>query len=271
MRFRSLAIALVALATTGCASRDRPYRFASPMLGMAQTPPPAFRSPRAERAADAHAPIANRHASASRNAAAIRVTAAPTIREASAASAAAIAELPTAQPDARASLRAPHRDATPAPLPRTLLELRSLVGVRDKRTPLLLAVEWANALGTPLEGFAGTTGEDLLAWAEASHRLADAQDAPRPGDLLVFDAAQSDDAADLIAIVIARDDRGVTEMLYLGNGVIRRGFVDASRPKKKRDAQLRVVNSFLRHGKRWPAKGSHYLAGELLAHVIHLR
>ncbi|MFN0248064.1 MAG: hypothetical protein ACKV2T_14335 [Kofleriaceae bacterium] len=263
MRLCALAFALAALATA-CVTRDRPYRFASPMLGMAQTPPPTFRAPPAPRP-DETPVIANRHA------APIRVTTAPRIREASAASAAAIAELPTAQSDARATLPAPHRTTAPAPIPRSPLDLRALTGIRDKRTSLLVAIEWAYGLGLSLEGFAGTTGEDLLSWAGASHRLADAADEPRPGDLLVFDTAQSDEAADLIAIVIARDDRGVTEMLYLGGGVIRRGFVDASRPKKKRDAELRIVNSFIRHGKRWPAKGSHYLAGELLAHVIHLR
>ena len=263
MRLRALALLLAGLAAAGCAARDRPYRFASPMLGTAQTPPPAFRAPSTP--PPAPAVIANRHA------APIRVAAAPRIREASAASAAAIAALPTAQPDARAALPAPHRATTPAPLPRTPSDLRALVGVRDKRTSLLVAVEWALAIGLPLEGFAGTAGEDLVAWAEASHRLADARDEARPGDLLVFDAAQSDEAADLIAIVIARDERGVTEILYLGGGVIRRGFVDASRPSKRRDAAQRVVNTFLRHGKRWPATGSHYLAGELLAHVIHVR
>lgn len=259
---RRLALALVAIATTACATRDRPYRFASPMLGMAHTPPPAFHAPPTPRADE---PVANRHASP------IRVTTAPKIREASAAAAAAIVEAPTAQPDARAALPAPHRASTPAPLPRTLADLRSLVGVRDKRTSLLLAIEWTHALGLAPEGFAGTTGEDLVAWAEASHRLADATDEPRPGDLLVFDAAQSDDAADLVAIVIARDNRGVTEMLYLGGGVIRRGFVDASRPHQRRDDTQRVVNTYLRHGKRWPSKGSHYLSGELLARVIHTR
>lgn len=262
MRFRALALALVAAATSACVARDRPYRFASPMLGMAQTPPPAFHAPPTPRADE---PVANRQAHA------IRVSTAPRIRQASAAAAAAIAEARPAQPDARATLPAPHRTTVPPPLPRTALDLRSLVGVRDKRTSLLLAVEWARALGLGLEGFAGTTGEDLVAWAEASHRLTDATDEPHPGDLLVFDAATSDEAADLIAIVIARDDRGVTEMLYLGGGVIRRGFVDASRPAKRRDGSQRVVNTFIRHGKRWPAKGSHYLAGELLAHVIHLR
>jgi len=53
--------------------------------------------------------------------------------------------------------------------------------------------------------------------------------------------------------------------------VIRRGFMDRSRPAVRRDAHDRVVNTFLRHGKRWPAKGTHYLAGELIAHVIHTR
>lgn len=208
---------------------------------------------------------------ANRKADAIRVTTAPRIREASAASAAAIADLPTAHPAVRANLRAPHRSSAPPALPRVQDDLRSLVGIRDKRTSLLLAIEWAQSLGLPLEGFAGTAGEDLVAWAEASDRLFDATEQTRPGDLLVFDAATSDDAADLVAIVIARDDRGVTEMLYLGGGVIRRGFVDVSRKRTRRDDDQRIVNTFLRHGRRWPAKGSRYLAGELLAHVIHLR
>jgi hypothetical protein len=232
------------------------------MLGMAQTPPPAFHAPPVPRTPET---IANRQA------AAIRVSTAPRIREASAGAAAAIAEAPIARPDTQSLLPAPHRSTTPPPLPRTPLDLRALVGIRDKRTSLLVAIEWAASLGRAPEGFAGTTGEELVAWAEASHRLADVTDEPRPGDLLVFDAATSNDAADLIGIVIARDDRGVTEMLYLGGGVIRRGFVDVSRKHKRRDESQRVINTFIRHGKRWPAKGSHYLAGELLAHVIHLR
>jgi hypothetical protein len=183
----------------------------------------------------------------------IRVVTAPRIREISAA------------------LPAPHRTTTPAPIPHTPLDLRSLVGIRDKRTSLLLAIEWAQGLGLSPEGFAGTTGDDLVAWATESHRIADAHDEPHPGDLLIFDTAVSDAPSDLVAVVIARDDRGVTEMAYLGGGVIRRGFVDPSRPTKRRDKEQRVVNTYLRHGSKWPTKGTHYLAGELLAHVIHLR
>ena len=84
----------------------------------------------------------------------------------------------------------------------------------------------------------------------------------------MFDRVNSDDPADLFGVVIARDERNVTEFLYLGGGVIRRGFIDASRPKTKRDQTGASVNTFLRTGKRWPAKGSRYLAGEHLAHVI---
>jgi hypothetical protein len=87
----------------------------------------------------------------------------------------------------------------------------------------------------------------------------------------VFDHVTSDDAADLVAIVLSRDARGVTEFVYVGGGVIRRGFVDASRPALRRDRDGAVVNTFMRHGRRWPAKGSHYLAGELLSAIIRTR
>ena len=76
---------------------------------------------------------------------------------------------------------------------------------------------------------------------------------------------------DLVAVVIGRDARGVAEMLYVGGGVIRRGFVDPARPSMRRDAAARVVNTFMRHGTRWPPKGTHYLAGELVSHVIRAR
>jgi hypothetical protein len=72
----------------------------------------------------------------------------------------------------------------------------------------------------------------------------------------------------LIAIAIARDANGVTEFIYAGGGVIRRGFVDPTRATTRRDLTGAAVNTFLRHGKQWPPKGTRYLAGELLAHVI---
>jgi hypothetical protein len=99
--------------------------------------------------------------------------------------------------------------------------------------------------------------------------LAGPTDIAKPGDLLVFDHALGDSTNDLVALVLARDARGVTEFLYPGGGVIRRGFLEPTRVSSRRDVDGLVLNTFLRHGTRWPPKGTRYLAGELLSHVIH--
>lgn len=258
----ALPLLLVACASVlaACTTRARPYRFGSPMLGAVDVPP-------APLPGDPPAPppeLANH-----RDARPIRVVSAPAIREASAAAAASVAEQPNALPAARAVLPTPHRIDADVALPpiRTPLELRDLVGRRDKRAPIIAAFSWARELGTSLEV---TTGAELLAWAEHAQRLAPPTDVAMPGDLLVFDHVDSDDEADLVAVVIARDARGVTEFLYLGGGVIRRGFVNPDRPARRRDETGLVLNTFLRNGRRWPPKGTHYLAGELLAHVVHV-
>lgn len=257
------ALALAALGTAllagGCGTRARPYRFASPMLATADVPPAPLRAPPAT--ARPKAELANREARE------IRVVSAPKIREASAALADAVIAQPAAQPEARAALAAPHRLAAGAGAPaiHVAADLRALVGYRDKRDPFAVAIEWTRTLGRTVEG---NTAEELLAWAESSARLGDATAEAQPGDLLIFDHATSDAEADLVAVVIDRDARGVTEIVYLGNGVVRRGFVDPTRMATRRDREGLVVNTYLRHGRRWPAKGTHYLAGELLAHVV---
>ncbi len=230
------------------------------MLATADVPPPPLRAPRAV--------PRPRPALANREAPTIRVVTAPTIREASAALAEAVAAQPAAQPEARAALAAPHRLPTGAAVPALHVpaDLRALVGNRDKRDPFAVAVEWSRALGRTTDG---TTATELLAWAESTARVAEPTADAQPGDLLVFDHATSDSVADLIAVVIERDTRGVTEYVYLANGVVRRGFVDVTRGATRRDREGMVVNTYLRHGKRWPAPGTHYLAGELLSHVVH--
>lgn len=248
-----LPAALLLLAA--CGTRPSP-RFASPMLGTASVPLAPLPGER-----PAEPEIRNRE----RTAEPIRIATAPRIREASAAAAAAVTTSPVVA--RREELPAPHRiDASePLPPPRMSTDLRSLVGRRDKRDPIEAALGWARELGTaPV----GPSADELLAWAEANGRLHDLSMPPERGDLLVFDRVNSDEPADLVAVVIARDERSVTEFLYLGGGVIRRGFVDATRPKTKRDKTGAIVNTFLRTGKRWPTKGSRYLAGEHLAHVI---
>jgi len=258
-----LAGLLLLYAAFGAACGTRPsHRFSSPMLGTASLPlaPLPRHAPEAEPTA-----IANRERDPRRvRADGIHVSTAPKIREASAAAAAAIVDVsPVGRAETREQLPAPHRIDATQPLPPAHLpaDLRALVGRRDKREPAVAAIAWARELGMTVE-------DDVVAWAERESKLHDAATPPERGDLLVFDRVNSDDDADLIAVVIARDERNVTEFLYLGGGVIRRGFVDATRPTTKRDQTGAIVNTFLRTGKRWPAKGSRYMAGEHLAHVI---
>jgi len=145
-----------------------------------------------------------------------------------------------------------HADAEPAL--HHVEDLRLLVGRRDKRDGFAAAMAWSQALGGP---HADSIGE-----------LRGDRKTPAPGNLLVFARTESDDADDLVAIAVATDARGVTEFVYLAGGIVRRGFLDVARPSMRRDADGAVVNTYLRAGKRWPPKGTHYLAGELLARVI---
>jgi hypothetical protein len=211
----------------------------------------------------------------------VRITRAPDIREVSALDpprtrlpaphrrpAGGAASAPSTRPGAPP----PTRPAFAPPSLRSTHELRLLVGRRDARDPVAVALAWARQLGVAIEGgLDGATIADVTAWAERRNRLADRSAPPMPGDLLVFARTQSDADLDLVGVVIDRDARGVTELVYLAGGVVRRGFVDAARPTLRRDDKLRVVNTFLRHGRRWPPPGTRYLSGELLAHVIRTR
>ncbi len=164
-------------------------------------------------------------------------------------------------------LPAPHRTVPVAPgepaAPLTVAGARALVGRRDPRAPFELALAVATAL-TRAPAPRATDGPALVAWAEASGTWAALPAASlEPGDLVVLDRAVDDAPASLVAVVLATDLRGVTELLYLGRGVIRRGFLDPARSALARDADGRVVNSFVRHGAAYPPAGTRYLAGEL--------
>ena len=58
------------------------------------------------------------------------------------------------------------------------------------------------------------------------------------------------------------------EFMYAAYGVVRRGFIDLARPAVHREKDGTVVNTFVRHGKGHPPKGTSYLAGELVAAVL---
>ena len=61
------------------------------------------------------------------------------------------------------------------------------------------------------------------------------------------------------------------EVLYLGAGVVRRGWFDVTRPALRRDRAGKVVNTPLRHNRDQPPRGTHFLAGELYAGAITTR
>lgn len=246
MRLPAFAGLCVAVTAAGCLAPPAARQGRGTLVvtdGLSNTTEPAPASPTEEYGPDG-----------------VRIVRAPTIHEVSA-----------AHPSrSRTQLPAPHRRPTTAPPPqvRTAAELRALVGLREPRDGTLVALEWARQLGTAIDG---ASIADVIAWGERRNRLADRAAAAMPGDLLVFERTSSDADLDLIGIAIARDARGVTEFLYVAGGVIRRGFVDAARPTTKRDDKQRVVNTFVRHGRRHPPPGTRYLAGELLAHVVHVR
>ncbi len=151
--------------------------------------------------------------------------------------------------------------------------LRALVGHRDGRGDVAFALAAAAVLaGAPADADrelrAVADGPALVALATHRGAARARTRAPLVGDLLVFDRARDGAAASLVAVALGTDARGVTEILYLARGVVRRGFVDAARPSVARDDDGRVHNTYVRHGKDYPPKGTRYLAGELLAHVI---
>jgi hypothetical protein len=277
------ALLLLAAVSSGCATRERPYRFSSPLLGMADVPPAPLPSSKQqpERVAGRSSPARRAGGwQADAQGGPIRVVSARGIElkkpVASAEAAEAIAAETNAQPSAYSQLPAPNKTpsitesivAAIPPPPKEPSELRSFVGTRDKRDPFAIVQTWTIQLGLSIDG---TDGPSIVTWAAAANKLAARDAVPNPGDVLVFDRAVSGDASDLVALVIARDARGVTEFLYAGGGVIRRGFCDPLRPTIRRDENGVVVNTFLRHGKLWPPKGTRYLSGELLSHVIRAR
>jgi hypothetical protein len=188
-------------------------------------------------------------------------------------------------------LPAPHRaprSKEPAPTPTAVAQARALIGVRDPRTSLAFALAVSAGLSSGLTAGlahprshpavpAVADGPALVAWARAHDVLAPitpgaaAPPAILPGDLLVFDRAAGGRPASLIAVDLARDPRGVIDILYLAGGVIRLGHLDPTRPRTARDRERKVVNTYLRHGADQPPKGTRFLAGELVSARIRLR
>lgn len=252
-----------------CAGRETPYRFSSPLLGMADVPHRPLLAPPPPGGPDRAAPDATTRVATSLPAR--RAGVAKTV--ASHTAAVAVIDVPAAAPAQRSELAAPHKlpKGTPVPAVASINDLRALIGVRDPRVPetAVLAVARILEPGTAPPDQLGALA-DLVSWANQSGRLHAPSTQALPGDLIVFDRTEGDTEADRIAIVLSRDDRGVAEYMYLANGIWRRGFMDATRPHLRRDDLGKIVNTFHRHGRRYPPKGTRYLAGELAAFVIAL-
>jgi len=267
-----LALAL-ALALGGCAVRPAPYRFASPLVGGVSLDERAEHGRSAARAADdAVAP-----------APAVAIAEVPGRRVPGASDGDVVSGTRTeisdllGEPGAVeiARLPEPHREPRPKPGEERIGfdglddadDLRGLVGRRDGRGDVAFAVAAARVLR---EG-AIAAPADAAALVELA-RTRDALAPPSevraaPGDLLVFERAV--EGGPLVAVVLTRDDaRDVLEMLYLAGGVVRRGFVAPAQPRMRRDAEGRILNTFLRHNGDHPPEGTRFLAGELLAHVV---
>ncbi|MEZ4359061.1 MAG: hypothetical protein R3B48_02700 [Kofleriaceae bacterium] len=158
----------------------------------------------------------------------------------------------------RADGRAPIVATRPsAPTRRALDGRRSWVGVRDERDPVaaVLARCRERAPSCPSE----LPGRER--WLPPETPIS-------PGDLLLFERVGRDNRERLVALVERQDARGVFELAYLAAGVWRRGFIDPTRPRVRRDRAGRVVNTFLRHARARPPKGTRFLAGELLVGVL---
>jgi hypothetical protein len=156
--------------------------------------------------------------------------------------------------------------AVPPAAAMTIDSVKALAGVRDGRAPLDFALDLrARLVG---DRWDADDGPELVEEAARRELLGDARARIAPGALLVFDRAVERKPASLVAVALATDDRGVTTMIFLAAGVVRIGAVDPAHPAVKRDASGAIRNTFLRHREEEPPPGTHFLAGELLAHVI---
>jgi hypothetical protein len=250
------------LATTAsCARRNQPYFFANPMLAQADISPLG----RAEPATAVRLPATIEQSKPASDAAPrIREAHAPTIRQVSALQ----SELP---------LSAPHRVIVGATSPSKVSavdDLRTLIGVRTKLSPLQQIIAWQRGFDKIVPTPEPATGEAWVAHAETTSTfvpviaMSQANQRLRSGDVVVFDRVVDNESASLVALVIDTDSRGVSEFFYVAGGVIRRGYCDPNRPSMPRDSERRIVNTYVRHNQNQPPSGTHFLAGELIRGAI---
>ncbi|RMH38868.1 MAG: hypothetical protein D6689_18235 [Deltaproteobacteria bacterium] len=220
----------VAAAVSGCARRPVPYRFRAPLVDGVAAAPVAPRPQRAEFATS--------------RAITPPVPLAPETRR-------------------RRAPRAPTGPVSPA-----RAALYALVGTRAGGDPARFAVAALERLGLRLapEVAAAADGPALVAAARARGALF-RRGPVALGDLVVFDGLQGAGPAALVGVVTASRADGTVEFIYLGMGVVRRGYVHVARPRDRRDRDGRVLNTWLRVRRGHYARG---LAGDVFSTYIRL-
>ena len=147
--------------------------------------------------------------------------------------------------------------------------LLTFVGKRDDMvSPTQFAMSAVAVLGARLDLSLQSVrnGDQLVALAKHRRALSSGS-APQRGDLLTFDNVKRATPASMVGVVTNRRPDGTVEFVYLGRGVVRRGYVNPAQPRRKRDPRGRVLNTFLRSFATRTASG---LAGELFSHHIAL-
>ncbi len=153
--------------------------------------------------------------------------------------------------------------------------LRSAVGRRDKKsTHTGFALATLNTLGLSIasdhELAAVHRGVELATVAEKRSAVSHTHTALL-GDLVVFNGVVNTLPASLIGVVVSqRPSDGTIEFVYLARGVVRRGWVNPSKPNDKRTPTGLILNTFVRHSDGHDRAGTRYLAGQLFAYVVRL-
>lgn len=251
-RLGLFAFACAVLGASGCARRDAPYRFRSPLVGAVAAAEIRAPKPRLASEPEPESTPAPPSAFASQDRT-VNVAPAPAfVRR----------ERPAYALEGKG---------------RTLASwLRSLVGARDPNTSNAeLAIRCLVAMGARLDAdIRGThAGKDLVALARSRGALVlrgEAEALPLLGDLVVFDNVEPGEAASLIGVVVSTDSRGTIELIYLARGVVRRGFLTPTRPGDTRDASGRSLNTFVRAGRPGDPLDAEYMSSALYAGYIRL-
>lgn len=284
---RLLGGLLLTATVAACAPRATPQRFASSLLGGARlpslgpwatAPSPGAATAAAPRRRDAPAP---REPGSGSQTTIDGGLVSGTLLEGGATPATSPATPGPPTGVVLSRLAAPHRTTGTAVALGSLdavtdaASLRAHVGRRDPAAPLTWTLAASAAMRRPSTPEASpATGAALVDAARADARFVPASStlaaAVQAGDLLVFDRAVGGAPASLVAVVLAVLPHGPIEMMYLGGGVVRRGLVSPDRPTGRRDASGATLNTYLRHNRDYPPKGTRFLSGELLLGAVRM-